>query len=34
MVNPNGVKTTLIFIVNGDPTHVVVTNTDIEGRNG
>jgi hypothetical protein len=34
MVNPNGDKTTLIFIVNGDPTHRAVTNTDIEGRNG
>jgi hypothetical protein len=34
MVNPNGDKTTLIFIVNGDPTHIAVTNTDIEERNG
>jgi hypothetical protein len=25
---------TLIFIVNGDPTHRAVANTDIEGRNG
>jgi hypothetical protein len=34
MVNPKGDKTTLIFIVNDDPTHRAVANTDIEGRNG
>jgi hypothetical protein len=34
MVNPNGDKTTLIFIANGEPTHRAVTNTDIEERNG
>jgi hypothetical protein len=34
MVNPNGDKTALIFIANGEPTHRAVTNTDIEGRNG
>jgi hypothetical protein len=34
MANPNGDKTALIFIANGEPTHRAVTNTDNGGRNG
>jgi hypothetical protein len=34
MANPNGDKTALIFIANGEPTHKAVTNTDKGGMNG
>ena len=34
MDNPNGDKTALIFIANGEPTHKAVINTDNGGRNG